>query len=102
MIFEPIKQLDIRKPSVDQLDFGLVLPVRFSFHKVLFLLFSNRADSVDEVSERQLRLHTVRSLFLQLYFKAVGCTPKFEAGSSLSSIFDQVTEKIREGWGTVV
>ncbi|XP_078343302.1 phosphatidylinositol-3,5-bisphosphate 3-phosphatase MTMR14-like isoform X2 [Oculina patagonica] len=60
------------------------------------------AESVDEVSERQLRLHTIRSLFLQLYFKAVGCTPKFEAGSSFSSIFDQVTEKIREGWGTAV
>ena len=69
---------------------------------LLFLLFLHRADSVDESSERQLRLGAVRSLFLQLYFKAVGCTTKFEAGSSFSSILDQVTEKIREGWGTVV
>lgn len=60
------------------------------------------AESVDECSDRQLRLGAVRSLFLQLYFKAVGCTNKFETGSSFSSIFDQVTEKIREGWGTVI
>lgn len=61
-----------------------------------------RAESVDECSERQVRLGAIRSLFHQLYFKAVGYTTKYEAGNSFSSILDQVTEKLREGWGTVV
>ena len=78
--------------------FGLVLSTSLT----IFIWFFDRAESVDEASDRQLRLHTIRSLFLQLYFKAVGCTPRFDTGSSFSSIFDQVTEKIREGWGTVV
>lgn len=60
------------------------------------------AESVDEVSERQMRLGAVRSLFLQLYFKAVGHTTKYEGSNSFSSILDQVSEKLREGWGTVV
>jgi len=60
------------------------------------------ADSVDESTDRQKRLEAIRSLFLQVFFKAVDCNHKFESSSSFSSIFDQVTEKIREGWGTVV
>ena len=66
------------------------------------LLFLCRAESVDEATDRQQRLGSIRSLFLQVFFKAVDCNNKFEGGSALSSIFDQVTEKIREGWGTVV
>lgn len=76
--------------------------LKCTFKRLFISLLLDRAESVDESSDRQLRLGAVRSLFLQLYFKAVGCTNKFETGSSFSSIFDQVTEKIREGWGTVV
>lgn len=57
---------------------------------------------MDESTDRQKRLEAIRSLFLQVFFKAVDCNHKFESSSSFSSIFDQVTEKIREGWGTVV
>lgn len=60
------------------------------------------AESVDECSDRQKRLGDIRSLFLHVFFKAVDCGNKFEGGTSFASIFDQVTEKIREGWGTVV
>lgn len=60
------------------------------------------AESVDELTDRQQRLATIRRLFLQVFFKAVDFNNKFEGGSGLSSILDQVTEKIREGWGTVV
>lgn len=60
------------------------------------------AESVDEYSDRQKRLGDIRSLFLHVFFKAVDCGNKFEGGTSFASIFDQVTEKIREGWGTVV
>lgn len=60
------------------------------------------AECVDESSERHKRLGDIRSLFLQVFFKAVDCGNKFEGGTSFSSIFDQVTEKIREGWGTVI
>lgn len=68
----------------------------------LKLLFPCRAESADELTDRQQRLATIRRLFLQVFFKAVDFNNKFEGGSGLSSILDQVTEKIREGWGTVV
>ena len=57
-------------------------------------------DCVEDFSVRQQRLGAVRSLFLQVFFNAVGCA-KFE-GNAFSSILDQVTERIREGLGTVV
>lgn len=60
------------------------------------------AESVDETTDRQQRLEAIRRLFLPIFFKAVECNNKFEGGSAFSSILDQVTEKIREGWGTVV
>lgn len=60
------------------------------------------AESVDESSVRQQRLEAIRRLFLQMFFKAVDCSNKFEGGSAFSSILDQVTEKFRESWGTVV
>ena len=74
----------------------------FLFLKFIISWFGCRAESVDETTDRQQRLEAIRRLFLPIFFKAVECNNKFEGGSAFSSILDQVTEKIREGWGTVV
>ena len=80
------------------------VPDLFTNHKFSIPSFLLRSETFQEtVSERQMKLEAVRSLFHNVYAGAVGYGNKQDQNTGLSGILDQVTSKmIKATWITSV